>query len=434
MSKFAEMVRDQAVEIARRKPKDPRPWKERALPHQTLPDGDWRVFSLVAGRGVGKTHAGAETVNEWARELPGSRGILVGRTASDVRGTMLEGPAGLCTLYPDIEYEPSKQRITWPNGTVAQLLYAESPHMLRGPQCHWFWADEISSWSDANLGDREDTAWNNLMMGCRLTGFDGWKAKGIATFTPKPNPLVIAVINHPRTVVKTASTYDNPYLDEDSQQFFRETYEGSRIARQEIHGELLLEAANALWNTDELDAGRVKEHPDLVKIAVGWDPATTSGEHSDEHGIIAVGVDVNSHGYVLEDASGRMTPDKAALKVVEVYRRWNANTVVFEKNQGGDFVPVVLRAAATGVPNIGVHAKNGKRLRAEPVQARYQQGRVHHVGVFHKLESQMTTWDPDDLKMKSPDRVDAMVYALTWCFEGEGGLARQSFRIGFRRR
>lgn len=366
----------------------------------------------------------------WAREMPGSHGILVGRTAKDVRETMLEGPAGLCTLYPDILHEPSKSRLTFPNGTIVRLLYAESPQSLRGPQCHWFWADEISSWPDAHKGDIEDTAWNNLMMGCRLA-WPGWSARGIATFTPKPNKLVMDVLNHPRCIVKTASTYENPFLDEDTLDDYRERYEGTRTGRQEIYGELLLTADGALWSSQLLDENRVKEAPNLIKIGIGWDPSVTSGERSDEHGIIVAGLDENRHAYVLEDLSGIMTPDKAVLTIVNAMKRWKANMVVYEKNQGGDFINSLVQGTASGIPTIGVHAKLGKRLRAEPVVARDERGEVHHVGLFTKLENQMTTWDPDDPKQKSPDRVDARVYVLQWLFEGSGSFRVKS-RIGMR--
>lgn len=434
MSKFADMARDAGIEIARRKPKDPRPWKEIRFPHQVPPDTDWRTWMILGGRGSGKSRCGAEMCHEWANLLPGSRGILVGKTADDVRNTMIEGESGLVTMYPEIKYQPAIRRLVWPNGTIAQCYYAESPDTLRGPQCHWFWADEVGTWSDAQKGDIEDTTWNNLMMGCRLTGYEGWEPKGIATLTPKPVKLVIDLVNDPSVVLTKASTFDNQSLSKKALEFYTRKYEGTRAGRQELYAELLMDAVGALWNSHLLDSGRVQECPVLVKVAVGWDPATTSGERSDEHGIVVVGVDENSHGYVLEDVSKIMTPDKAAMEVARMVKKWGANMVVYEKNQGGDFVPTVLRNVATGVPCIGVHAKNGKRLRAEPVQALYEQGRIHHVGYFPQLETSMTTWDPDDPKSKSPDRIDAMVYAFTWAFEGGGGLARQSFRIGFRRR
>jgi len=428
------MVLDAGIEIARRKPKDPRPWKEIRFPHQVPPDTDWRTWMILGGRGSGKSRCGAEMSHEWANVLPGSRGILVGRTADDVRNTMLEGESGLLTMYPEIKYYPSIRRLEWPNGTIAQCYYAESPDTLRGPQCHWFWADEVGTWSDAQKGDIEDTTWNNLMMGCRLTGYEGWEPKGIATLTPKPVKLVIDLVNDPSVSLTKASTFDNQSLSQSALEFYTRKYEGTRAGRQELYAELLMDAVGALWHSQLLDSGRVQECPVLVKVAVGWDPATTSGERSDEHGIVVVGVDENSHGYVLEDVSKIMTPDKAAMEVARMVKKWGANMVVYEKNQGGDFVPTVLRNVATGVPCIGVHAKNGKRLRAEPVQALYEQGRIHHVGYFPQLETSMTTWDPDDPKSKSPDRIDAMVYAFTWAFEGGGGVATQRFRIGFRRR
>ena len=396
-----------------------------------VPGANSYLANGIWNHNSGKSRCGAEQVHEWANAMPGSRGILVGRTADDVRNTMLEGESGLLTMYPSIEYMPSYRRLKWPNGTIAQCYYAESPNTLRGPQCHWFWADEISSWADAHLGDREDTAWNNLMMGCRLA-WPEWTARGIATFTPKPNRLVQDLLNQKSTVLTAGSTFDNEALDEATREYYREQYEGTRTGRQELYGELLLTADNALWSTEVLDANRVKEHGELTKIAIGWDPATTSGEHSDEHGIVVCGIDANRHSYVLEDCSGRMTPDKAAFEIVRLYNKWHPNKVVYEKNAGGEFIEAVLKGVATGLPLEGVHAKLGKRLRAEPVQAKYEQGMVHHVGYFSHMETQMTTWDPDDQKQKSPDRVDACVYALTWLYQGTG-ITRVSSRIGVRK-
>lgn len=437
-----ELVRQEQERLARTKPKDPRPWEEIALPGQLEPEEPYEVLFFCTGRGGGKTRAAAELVNKWARSFP-SWGILVGRTADDVRGTMLEGESGLCTMYPDIIYEPSKKRITWPNGSVGHLLYAESPDTLRGPQGHWAWGDEVAAWDDAKHGDTKGTAFNNLTMGIRLKAPEGmnFSPRIVLTSTPKPVQLIIDLLGPDMTgregvVVRNWSTYDNAAnLDPVTLNKLRRDYDGTRNAAQEIYGRLLLDAANALWTTDELDANRIKEEdlPELIKICVGWDPAVTDGEDSDEHGIIVAGMDAQSHAYVLKDASGKMSPDKAAKLVTKLYSKYHANAVIFEKNQGGDFIPALLRSVGN-VPNLGVHAKLGKRLRAEPIAARDEQGRIHHVGVFPILESQMTRWDPEDLKQKSPDRVDARVYALQWLFEGEGGVAKVTNRVGFRRR
>lgn len=441
---FVEAVRAEVQRQMRLGPERP-PWEQEALPDQLEPTELYEVFFMCTGRGGGKTRAAAELVNKWARSFRGW-GILVGRTADDVRGTMLEGEAGLCTLYPDIEYEPSKKRLTWPNGTIGHLLYAESPDTLRGPQGHWAWGDEVAAWDDAKRGDVQGSAFNNLTMGVRLNGPDWWTPRIVLTSTPKPVQLIVDLLGPDMNgkegvIVRNWSTFANAKnLSPVTLDKLKRDYENTRLAAQELYGRLLLDSANALWTTDTLDANRgipwadldESDKPNLVKVCVGWDPAITDGEDSDEHGIIVAGMDDKSRGRVLADHSGRMSPDKAAKLVTRLYSEWRANAIVFEKNQGGDFIPALLRSVGHAA-GIGVHSKNGKRLRAEPIAARYEQGRVAHHGVFAKLEEQMTRWDPEDPKMKSPDRVDALVHGLQWLFEGEGGVARVVNRVGFRR-
>jgi phage terminase large subunit-like protein len=373
-------------------------WRDIARPVQLAPDGDWTVWLYVGGRGAGKTRAGAEWVHEQVQA--GARRIaLVGPTAGDVRDVMVEGESGILNcgqVRPT--YEPSKRRLTWPNGAIATTYSADEPDRLRGPQHDAAWADEIAAW-------RYPAAWDMMMLGLRL----GTDPRVVATTTPKPVKLVRDLLQ--TATVTRSTTYDN--LDNLAPTFREQIlarYEGTRLGRQELMAELLEDVPGALWTRDLIERSRGDAPEHLPRIVVAIDPAVTSGEQSDATGIIVVGADQNV-GWVLEDLSGRFPPDQWARLAVDAYRRWDADRIVAEANNGGDLVASVLHAVDRNVPVRLVRASRGKRARAEPVSALYEQGRIIHAGTFPELEDELCVWTPDTAE--SPDRLDAMVWGLT---------------------
>jgi phage terminase large subunit-like protein len=305
-------------------------------------------------------------------------------------------------------YEPSKRRITWPNGARATLFSADKPDRLRGPQHDAAWCDELAAW-------QYPEAWDMLALGLRL----GDDPRTIVTTTPKPSKLIRKLVADPSTVVTHASTFANrAFL---APQFIAQIlaqYEGTRLGRQELMGELLEDIEGALWRRDNIDGTRLLKAPDdLLRIVVAIDPAATSGENADETGILVVGRDAHPlkpHGYVLEDLSGRYTPEEWSKVAVRAYHRWHADKIVAEVNNGGDMVERVLRVIDPSISYRKVHATRGKVIRAEPAAALYEQARVHHCGRFDVLEDQQCNFTVDlDRKVAgSPDRVDALVWAL----------------------
>lgn len=366
----------------------------------------------MSGRGWGKTRTGVEWVIETAKAHPGWRLALVARTAADVRDTMIEGESGLMARSSRAfmpRYEPSKRRVTWPNGAQATTYTAEEPDALRGPQHHAAWADELAAWK------YQEETWDMLQMGLRL----GERPRVVVTTTPRPTKLVRALIADPTTRITRGSTYDNAAnLAATQLEKFRRRYEGTRLGRQELHGEVLDDVPGALWNRDMLDGARVRLAPELVRVVVAIDPAVTSGADADETGIVAAGKGADGHFYVLADRSCRMSPSGWATRAVVAFDEHKADRIVAEVNNGGDMVEATVRAVRSGIPYTAVHATRGKRVRAEPIAALYEQGKVHHVGAFAELEDQQCTFLPEGNE-KSPDRVDALVWALTELSGGE---------------
>ncbi|EDP66816.1 hypothetical protein BAL199_17183 [alpha proteobacterium BAL199] len=382
-------------------------WPFWARPKQLPPAGDWRVWLILAGRGFGKTRTGAEWVRGLAESGRARRIALVAETAADARDVMIEGESGLlacCAPWGRPKYEPSKRRVTWPNGAIATSFSADDPDQLRGPQFDAAWADEIAKW-------RYEAAWDNLMLGLRL----GADPRCVATTTPKPRAWLARLMADPGTVVTRGATRENAgnlapgFLDQ-----ILARYAGTRLGRQEIDGEFLTEIPGALWTRTLIEGARALPGavPGLARIIVAVDPAVTSGSDSDETGIVVAGVDGEGRFWVLEDLSGRMSPDLWARRSADAYRRHHADAVVCEVNQGGDLVVATLRTVDGSLPVRAVRATRGKRLRAEPVAALYEQGRVRHAGPFPELEDQMAgfTGASGDA---SPDRLDALVWALT---------------------
>ncbi len=401
-------------------------WKFWARPNQVEPEGDWNSWLILAGRGFGKTRTGAETIRDWVcGSTPLSPGrynriALVAETAPDARDVMVEGESGLLAIHPkDFRpiYEPSKRRVTWPNGAVATLYNAIEPDQLRGPQHDAAWGDELAKWRYA-----QDT-WDQLAFGLRL----GNKPRAIITTTPRPIPVVRKLVADPFCFVTRGSTFDNSdNLAESFLYQIDEKYGGTRLGRQELNGEILDDIPGALWTRESIDNHRCRKDdmPDMERILVAVDPAASSNEGSDENGIVGVGLsrdkDGYARGYVLADRSLRGTPEEWARAAVRLYRELGADRIVAEKNNGGEMVASVIRSVDRSVPVTLVHASRGKHIRAEPISALYEQGRVHHVGRFDQLEDQMCMFSLDNIRdgnMGSPDRVDALVGGLNEIFD-----------------
>ena len=391
-------------------------WRFWARPDQVAPEGNWRVWLIMAGRGFGKTRCGAEWVHQQIRN--GRKRIaLVGETKADVRDVMVEGESGILATSGKNRplYEPSKRRVTWDNGAIAVCYSGDEPDQLRGPQHDAAWLDELAKYRYA-----EDT-WSNLDLGLRL----GETPQVVITTTPRPIKILRELVQDDLVEVTRGSTYDNlPNLARSFADRIIERYEGTRLGRQELHAEILDDVVGALWQRSMIDDHRINETPDhLERIVVGVDPAVTSGEDSDETGIIIAGR-IGNRGYILDDVSGKFTPQEWAIKATQLYYKYNADRIVAEVNQGGDMVEHTLRMVDKNVSYKGVRAARGKMLRAEPIAALYEQGRIHHCGMFSKLEDQLCMYTHEG--RESPDRLDALVWSLTDLFldATDGGVTR----------
>jgi phage terminase large subunit-like protein len=380
-------------------------WPLWARPEQLEPEGDWTVWLCLWGRGAGKTRTGAEWVRGQVARGAAKRIALVGRTATDVRDVMVEGKSGLLSVCPPEErpkYEPSKRRLTWPSGAVATTFSADEPNVLRGPEYDLAWCDELAAWN-------HEEAWSNLRMGLRL----GDRPRCLVTTTPRPTHLVRQLIEDPRTVTSRSSTFANQanlasaFLDE-----MKRNYENTRLGRQELHGEVLDVVEGALWTPALIDSHRISKSDaptEFANLVIGVDPSVSANPGADETGMV-VAAQVDGGYYVLADYSQRASPNQWASRVVSAYYTHNANLVVAEANNGGEMVRATIHSVDDRVPVKLVHATQGKWIRAEPIHALYEQGKVHHVGALFGLEDQLCTWRIGD---RSPDRLDALVWALT---------------------
>ena len=384
-----------------------REWSLWARTDQIAPAGDWFTWLLRGGRGSGKTRSGSEFVIERAKA--GCRRIaLIGQTKGDVRDTMIEvGDSAILNCSPPDfrpEYEPSKRRLTFPNGCIAIAYSGDEPDQLRGPQHDTAWADELAKFK------YPQETWDNLELGLRL----GDDPRVCVTTTPRPIPIIKKLLADAMTVDVRCSTYDNAAnLADTFIQRILDKYEGTRLGRQELHGELLDDNPNALWNRDAIETLRVRKHPDLTRVVVGVDPEATATENSAETGIVVAGTAMVGdvlHGYILDDLSIRSSPGGWASAAITGYHKHRAVRIIGEVNNGGDMVGFTIKTVDAKVPFKAVHASRGKLTRAEPVSALYEQGRIHHVGSFPDLEDQLCEWVPGD---KSPDRLDALVWAIT---------------------
>lgn len=378
-------------------------WRAEARPEQLTPPGDWFVWLVKAGRGWGKSRSGAEWIDSEVREgRSGPQVLLAGRTPSDVRDYLLHGAGGLLTHHPDIQYLESKRILRWPNGVEGLVRSGANPEELRGFSGRRALCDELAAW------DYPDECWSNLTYGMR----EG-EPRIMVTTTPRPIRLLKQLIKAPSTYVTTGSSYDNrANLSERWVKEVLDPVAGTRTGRQETEGELLEDVEGALWNLDRIDLHRVHpdEVPDLVRCVVGVDPQGVKKEGA-ETGIVAAGIDARGHYYILEDGSLCGAPNEWGLRAVAVYARHKADKIVAEMNYGGEMVEATIRAVAKNILVEMVSATRGKRQRAEPVSALYDQGLVHHVGSFAKMEDEMTCFTP--FTTASPNRMDALVWALS---------------------
>ena len=358
---------------------------------------------ILAGRGAGKTRAGAEYVLEHLETFGHAARVGIGApTSADVRDVCAEGPSGLISIAKDrfTSYNRSLGEAHHVNGGYVKFLGAEEPARWNGPQWSLLWADELALWNQ--------DSWEQAQFGLRL----GNHPRAIATTTPKARKFVRDLAELPTTAVTTARMADNPHLSELVIRRLEDRYGGTRLGRQELNAEWLDDVPGALWLRETLDRNRIHLQPDLTRIVVAIDPSGGSTEGHAECGIVAAGKGANGHAYVLRDVSERMTPERWARRAVQLYYELKADRLLAEKNFGGDMVASTIRAVDPNVPVKLVTASRGKRLRAEPVAALDEQGKIHHVGALPILEDQLCSWVPD-AGDPSPDRLDARVWAIT---------------------
>ena len=390
-------------------------WRFWGRPEQIAPEGDWSTWLILAGRGFGKSRAGSE----WVRSMmcgstPLARGkvpmmALVAETAADARDVMCEGESGILACHPKDHrplYEPSKRRLTWPNGAIAITYNATEPDQLRGPNVYAAWADETAKWRYAQ------ETWDMLEMTLRA----GADPRVMVTTTPRPIPLLKEIMKDRATVVTRGSTYDNAAnVAAKFLRRMRDKYEGTRLGRQELLAEILDDVPGALWTLAMIDDNRMKAAPDCRRVVVAVDPSGTKGDGGgDDIGIIAAGKAFDGRGIVLADRTVQDSPAGWARRAVATYHEFRADMIVAERNFGGEMVRSVIRTADSKVPVKLVTASRGKVARAEPVAALYEQGKISHVGALPELEDQMVAFTPDGyVGADSPDRADALVWALS---------------------
>lgn len=379
-----------------------RDWDFWARDAQLPPDGAWRIWLFLGGRGAGKTRAGAEWIAGQVREGRMARIGLIGATHADARAVMVEGESGLLKVVDGLHYEPSNSRVLWPDGAVATLLSAEEPDSFRGHQFDGVWGDEFCKWREPQ------SALDMALMALRL----GEMPRMLLTTTPRAIPALTALMDSPGVAMTKSGTADNAAnLADGFHALMLARYGGTALGRQELDGELIADSEGALWKRDGIR--RVRDVPTMDRIIVAVDPpASTQG---DECGIVVAGRS-EDEGYVLADLSaGGLTPAGWAARTMEAFAQFEADAIIAEANQGGDMVRSVLQQAGADAPVKLVHASRAKRTRAAPYAALYERGRIHHAGAFPELEDQMCTYDGVS-GGKSPDRMDALVWALADLF------------------
>jgi predicted phage terminase large subunit-like protein len=375
--------------------------KWQPLPHQVPPPGDWYVWLLLGGRGSGKTMAGTHFVLDHLRSRGRKARVGIGApTIADARDVCAEGVTGLISLAPtEFRYNRSMGEAHHKDGGYVKFMGSEEPARWNGPQWSLLWADELALWNEAS--------WHQAQFGLRL----GENPRAIVTTTPKNRDFVRTLSELDSTATIRATTYDNPTLSDAVQERLRQQYGGTRIGRQEILAEWLDDVPGALWQWSMIHSKPLLEIPALERIVVAIDPAATANKTSDDTGIMVVGRADTDEYYVLADYSGKYSPDAWAGKAIDAYETHKADRIIGETNNGGDMVEHTLRTVRSGIPYTSVHATRGKRIRAEPIAALYEQGKVFHAPGLNDLEEQLVSWTPDS--SGSPDRLDALVWAMT---------------------
>ena len=442
MTSYADSIAVAALAHVRTRPVHAQPpeWRTIARLEERPPEQNFRTWLMLAGRGYGKSRTGAETLCEWVEQGKARRILIAAPTAADCRDLSVQslltrivgfdccrGPwpcqcetrgKPILGHRPGIEYEPSKRRVTWASGAVGTTFSAEDPDSFRGYESDTAWLEEVAAW-------KYPESYDQVQFGLRV----GW-ARQIVTTTPRPVRVIRELLADPSTITTRGRTMDNAAnLSESALAYLRTKYEGTQMGRQELDAEVLDDMPGALWHRSYFTY-RLPNLADLVRIVVGIDPAVTSGADSDETGIVAAGKANDRLGYVLADRSGRYTPDGWARKAVDLAAEVQADAIIVETNNGGDMCKLVLEnelerrrqsGQAVSVAVRGITASRGKRTRAEPISQLYEQGRIVHAQPLTTLEDQQCTWVPDE-DPNSPDRVDALVWALTELMLGEPGI------------
>lgn len=394
----------------------PYDWNVWARPEQWPPPGDWLTWLLLAGRGFGKSRTGAEWCRMKAKALPGSHGALIAPTAADARDVMVKALLACTPPWEGLRYEPSKRALVWANGSTATLYSAEEPDRLRGPQHAWAWADELASWQYG------EEVWDMLQMTLR----QGMQPQACVSTTPRPIALLRRLLKDPGTVISKGSTFDNATnLSAAFITAVKERYDGTRLGRQELHAEMLDDVEGALWTHDLIERTRRPLAGELQRIVVAVDPSGSAKQTADTTGIVVAGIGqcaclgrTDLHAFVLEDLTGRYDPDEMGRKSIAAYHKYQAHRLVAEDNFGGKTIEAIIKLTDPRVAYRRVHASRGKIVRAEPVSALYQQGRVHHVGLHRQLEDELCSYSPL-VSTESPGRLDALVWAITDLMLGE---------------
>ena len=394
-------------------------WLKTARAKQIEPADEHNIWLILAGRGWGKTRTGAQDIALYALRNPNTICAVVAPTHGDLRRVCFGGNSGLLSIIPDecysssVDYKgysSSLSEIRLFNGSKIVGYAAQEPERLRGPQFHRAWCDEIAAW-------RYPEALDQLMFGLRL----GENPKCVITTTPKPNKMIKSLVEREDVTVTSGSTFENEEnLAQSALDMLKRRYEGTTLGRQELYAEIIEELEGALWSNKLIEEARLPEdtEKELKQIIVAIDPAVTNNEDSDETGIMVVGKDHNNEYYVLEDASGKYSPDGWARKAINCFYDWDADRIVAEVNNGGDLVERLLRGMDVNIPYRSVRATRGKMVRAEPIAALYEQRRVHHIGYFPELESQLCSYTGET--KPSPDRLDALVWGISEISRSKG--------------